>query len=415
MRIAFSILALVVAGFASVATAAEPLLGSAEYSASPERPFGWRGDGTGRFPGATPVTEWSKTKNVRWSTLVGSGFSSPILTEKFAFVTSEPNRLICLERGTGKEVWKLEIKPDLLADEKSRKTATEYEPPKDGSGLMAATPLTDGKLVYVALANGIVCAVDLEGKPKWTVFIDAEQSTGYGRSSAPLLVAGKLIIHMTNLYAFDPTTGKQLWVNMEAPSKYGTPTVLKVEGTDLIVTPAGDAVRAADGKTVATDVGSANHSSPVALEGVVYYAESMVKAVRFDAKFKDKELWGGDLGGEGFGSPLLHDGLLFSATGGGELFAFDAKGKGDQEPLIKARALFGKGETMTPRVYASVTLAGKHLFLNSNNGEIVVLEATREAKLVARNSLSAGSGASPVFAGKGMFLRDGNRLYCIGE
>ena len=65
MRNDFFILALAIVGFADVSTAAEPLLGSAEYSASTERPFGWRGDGTGRFLGATPVTEWAKTKNVR--------------------------------------------------------------------------------------------------------------------------------------------------------------------------------------------------------------------------------------------------------------------------------------------------------------------------------------------------------------
>ena len=33
-------------------------LGSSDFTPSPERPVGWRGDGTGRFPGATPPLEW---------------------------------------------------------------------------------------------------------------------------------------------------------------------------------------------------------------------------------------------------------------------------------------------------------------------------------------------------------------------
>ncbi len=37
-----------------------PPLGSPEFKPSPERPVGWRGDGTGRFPGATPPTTWSR-------------------------------------------------------------------------------------------------------------------------------------------------------------------------------------------------------------------------------------------------------------------------------------------------------------------------------------------------------------------
>lgn len=39
---------------------AAPSLGSPEFKPSPERPCGWRGDWSGRFPGATPPTTWSR-------------------------------------------------------------------------------------------------------------------------------------------------------------------------------------------------------------------------------------------------------------------------------------------------------------------------------------------------------------------
>src|SRR5438105_15850316 len=35
-------------------------LGAADFLPSPERPIGWRGDGSGRFPGATPPLNWSR-------------------------------------------------------------------------------------------------------------------------------------------------------------------------------------------------------------------------------------------------------------------------------------------------------------------------------------------------------------------
>lgn len=42
-------------GFVFSAQAAAPApLGSPQFVPSPERPVGWRGDGTGRYPGATP-------------------------------------------------------------------------------------------------------------------------------------------------------------------------------------------------------------------------------------------------------------------------------------------------------------------------------------------------------------------------
>ena len=37
-----------------------PQLGSPDFQPTPEHPVGWRGDGSGRFPGATPPVTWSR-------------------------------------------------------------------------------------------------------------------------------------------------------------------------------------------------------------------------------------------------------------------------------------------------------------------------------------------------------------------
>ena len=43
----------------TLASAADPApLGAANFLPTPENPIGWRGDGTGRYPGATPPKEW---------------------------------------------------------------------------------------------------------------------------------------------------------------------------------------------------------------------------------------------------------------------------------------------------------------------------------------------------------------------
>jgi hypothetical protein len=42
----------------SALCAAEPLLGGRDFVPTPARPVGFRGDGTGCFPGATPPTQW---------------------------------------------------------------------------------------------------------------------------------------------------------------------------------------------------------------------------------------------------------------------------------------------------------------------------------------------------------------------
>ena len=420
---------------ASIGWSAEPAaapLGSPDYRPTPEHPFGWRGDGSGQFPGATPLTEWSEKKNVRWSVVVGLSYSSPILTDSAVIVTAEPNVVACVARADGKLRWKTTIRPADLADATSRAAAAKYKPPEAGAGLAAATPLTDGTSIYVLFANGILAALDMEGKPKWASYIDARRAPGYGRSASPILYAGKLLVHMTNLYAFDPATGKQLWMNDDAKSNYGTPLGMKIGDVDLIVTAGGDVVGAADGKTLDTTIGLSFHASPIVRGDVVYFGEGSVAAVRLavkGGKYKDKELWDQMVPGDVFGSPLLHDGLLFLATGRGELFAFDASDKGLPDPVIPGRPLFGDPGPAgppggseasgpggaTPVTYSSLTLAGKYMILNTNQVHTVVLAADHDAKPIAKNHLPDGSGASPIFSGGDMYLRDGNKLMCIGR
>lgn len=61
MRIATGLLALLLIAVGTPVPAQEEApLGSPDFYPSPERPVGWRGDGSGRFPGATPPTTWSR-------------------------------------------------------------------------------------------------------------------------------------------------------------------------------------------------------------------------------------------------------------------------------------------------------------------------------------------------------------------
>jgi len=89
-------------------------LGSPEFLPTPERPVGWRGDGTGRYPGATPPTSWERklngngytTKNVLWATpLPNTSIASPIVVGSRVFVTSDFADLVCLDKQTGRLLW----------------------------------------------------------------------------------------------------------------------------------------------------------------------------------------------------------------------------------------------------------------------------------------------------------------------
>src|SRR5581483_9085636 len=96
---------------------------------------------------------------------------------------------------------------------------------------------------------------------------------------------------------------------------------------------------AADGKTLNTQIGAAANTSPVVQEGLIYFAEKDVRAIRLGPGFKDESVWNAEIVGEVFASPLLAHGLLFTATGKGELLVFDATKKGSVEPMFEPRPL----------------------------------------------------------------------------
>ena len=104
----------------SIATAAAPKtagsapLGSPDFAPSPEHPIGWRGDGTGRYPRATPPASWERATNgngyaakgIVWMTpLPNSSPATPVIVGDRIFLTSEVSDLVCVEKQTGRVLW----------------------------------------------------------------------------------------------------------------------------------------------------------------------------------------------------------------------------------------------------------------------------------------------------------------------
>ncbi len=101
---------LTVAGIARAGEAELPFA-DADFYPSSLRPVGWRGDGTGCFPGATVPDRWdAKTgENIVWKTKVPAGFSQPIVVGEKVFITADPAWLICLSIHDGRVLWKRHV------------------------------------------------------------------------------------------------------------------------------------------------------------------------------------------------------------------------------------------------------------------------------------------------------------------
>jgi outer membrane protein assembly factor BamB len=64
--------------------------------------------------------------------------------------------------------------------------------------------------------------------------------------------------------------------------------------------------------------------------------------------------------------------------------------------------------------YSSPIFVGEHIYNTSVDGECVVITATKEYQLVARNDLGEGSHATPAVSDGVMYLRTFSRLFSLG-
>jgi outer membrane protein assembly factor BamB len=428
-------------------------------STSLTAPVGWRTDGTGRYPGATPPTEWDEKKNVLWKTkLPGRSQGSPVLVGEHLFVACDPAELLCFNAANGEIVWRhangLE---ELYGPEKAKEITAEYarlkdrrrnlerdhgkakgdvdrqkeirqqldavareyrelqkqspQPPSYADGETsnsAATPASDGKHVYAVFGNGIVCAYTAGGERLWIRHLETP-TIGFGHSSSPALAGDKVIVHLNDLFALDAATGEIAW-RVRLDARHASPVVTLVGEVPVVVSPAGAVVRVSDGKVLLkTGALSSSECSPVLSEGVLYAVPGEARAVRLvpvggDA-VKLEKLWERRLsGGRRTPSPVLYDGLLYGVNTDGILDVLEAS---TGEPVYRQRLEIGS-------LYSSITEAGGYLYLSGTKGTTIVLAPGREYREVARNKME-GFGSSPVFSGQRMFVHSRQHLYCIGK
>ncbi len=140
----FSVLA--VAGtLALTASASELPLGHPDFYPSATSPVGWRGDGTGAWPGATPVTTWNAVtgENVAWKTAMpGPSFSQPIVVGDKVFALADPATMVCLSAKDGRILWQTPMDHSTLL------------PPEDHKAYPAAVAFwEDMNKLYVAWRN----------------------------------------------------------------------------------------------------------------------------------------------------------------------------------------------------------------------------------------------------------------------
>ena len=381
----------------------------------------WRGprlDGTSTE--LTAPVHWSATSNVLWKTeLPGPGHASPIVFGDNVFTVaangpSEERLLVCLDRASGKMLWR----------ESVLKTLMESKHPLNSHA--SSTPATDGERVFVAFLEVnkmFVAAYDFSGQQQWAVRPGAFASK-HGFCSSPILYQDKVIVNGDHdgdgyIVALDRKTGKELW-RIDRPNKtrsYCVPLIRDIDGrSQMILT--GSKCTASydphngklhwimDGPTeqfVASPVFSAKDDLVVITAGFPEYHTLAIKADGQGKVGAEKVAWRTIKGAVYVPSPIIEGDYFLIISEGGVAHCFETKtGK------ILWQERLGTH-------HASLVSANGLVYFLNDNGVMNVVKPGPRFERVAQNEIGEKMFASPAISGGKIFLRGDKHLFCIGE
>jgi outer membrane protein assembly factor BamB len=412
-----------------------------------------------RGPGAAGIGEgtdlpdtWSATENVKWKVNIpGQGWSSPIAWGDHIFVTSvvpvgeieTPKRglylqgerpaptidhryvVYAIDFNSGSIVWEREVHRGVPPGARHLKNTFASE-----------TPVTDGTRVYAAFGNVGIYAFDFNGRPIWSMPIEAKPTrNGWGTGASPVLHDGRLYFVNDNeeaswLIAIDAATGQQIW-RTERPKEtnWSTPFVWRHASRTEIVTNGTSAIRSYDlqGTPLWHLRPSSTHviTTPFASGDLLYATSGYVGdptrpayAIRpggsGDISLKAGETsnasiaWSLPQGGTYNVSPIVYGGYFYTLFDRGFFTCHEATtGK---EIYTKVRLdPAASGFTASPWAYN-----GK-IFAISEDGTTYVIQAGPEFKVIGQNVLDEFTMASPAIHRNSLVIRTATALYKISK
>jgi outer membrane protein assembly factor BamB len=402
----------------------------------------WRGPlGNGIAPSGDPPLRFSESENVKWKVDVpGLGYGTPIVWGDRIYLTTsigpiEPRRptssqaltLLCYDRATGRELW--------------RRTAREVVPHEGYSHNLSSyanqSAATDGERVYLFFGSRGAYAYTMDGEKVWErdFGVQMRMYNTFGESASPAVGRDNVVLLFDQedasfIAAVNKRTGEPVWRrDREEPTSWTTPTIAQVGGREQAIVNAGTIVAydTATGETVWTctaNPGDHPTPSPTVAGDLVYVATGTsrgrrnFRAIRLggsgEISESDAMVWAQDRGTPYIPSPLIHDGLLYLVRDGGLtpgsnlISAFDAL---TGEPRYHQIRL----PDPTWEIKASPVAAGDRIYMNTEQGAVLVFKTGPEFELLAVNQLDDVFLASPVALGGELFLRGKENLYCIGE
>ncbi len=353
---------------------------------------------------------------VLWEKKVGAGWSGPVVAGGRLIVfhrIDEEEVVECLDATTGKEQWRsaypTSYRDDFGFDEGPR-----------------STPTISGSRVFTLGAAGDLHGRDLaSGKKLWgrNVNDDYQVRKGFfGVGTSPLIEDGLVLVNVggkgAGVVAFAADTGKEVWKAADDAASYASPLAVTVHGRRLALFFTREGVLALEPRTGnvlfrvprrARISASVNAATPLVRDDLLFVSASYnVGATLFRLRPDGPpgEVWKGD--------DILSNHYNTSVLLGDHLYGID--GRQEHSAQLRCVALKTGKVRWTKEGFgcATAVAAEGHLYLLTEKGDLVVVEATPEAYREKARATVLGKAcrAQLALADGRLFGRDEKKLVC---
>jgi outer membrane protein assembly factor BamB len=408
---------------------------------------------TTQLPGHWDVTTG---ENILWKLKIpGLGHSSPVVWDDRLFLTTAISgsgsdslkvglygdtdevgdrsvhefRIYCIDKRSGKILWERLAHKGVPVTE--RHTKSSHANP---------SPATDGRYVVAFFGSDGMYCYDFEGKLIWTKnfgrinagpYDDPEVEWGY--ASSPIIHENRVIVQCDIiggqgfLASLDLETGKEIWrTPREDVATWSTPNFLNMYGERQIVVNGFSHIGGYDfdtGKELwkLRNGGDAPVPTPVFGQGLIFIHSSHgryqpIFAIRPEARgditlnpestTNEYIVWSIKRGGAYMPTNLVYGNYLYNLRMNGNLTCFDAS-TGEEvyrERIPDAMGITASGVASNGKLYYSLEL-----------GDVVVITAGPEFKILSRNHMDDLMMASPAISENMIFFRTQHYLVAVGN
>jgi outer membrane protein assembly factor BamB len=297
------------------------------------------------------------------------------------------------------------------------------------SSFASATCAVDGERVYFTRQDGrrlFLCALTHEGRPVWELAL-GEFESQHGSGHSPI-VHGELVIVANDqilggaIVAVNRRTGRQVWSvpRSGGMADYSVPCVLEQTPGDplLIFNTKEDgisAIQAATGRIAWSTASDAlklrSVSSPIVAGGLTFAScgsgggGNYVIAIQPPANGSKQAEVKYEIRRSApyVPSPVEHDGLVFLWSDAGIVTCIDPV-TGDAKWQERAGGNY----------FSSPVCINGRIYGTTDTGEVVVLAAAAEFKVLARNDLGEPTRATPAVAHGRIYFRTWEHLMSLG-